>query len=120
MEKFRHYLLGSKFVIANDQRPLMKLLARDKPVPVNCSARIQRWAVKFSQYNYTFIYSPGKENSQSDFLSRMPLPVTVEEVEPYEIVCSLECLETTNVTCKVKIFRLVQILILILSLLNHI
>ena len=30
----------------------------------------------------------------------MPLPVTVEEVEPYEIVCSLECLEINNVTCK--------------------
>ena len=100
VERFRHYLLGSKFVIANDQRPLMKLFARDKPVPVNCSARIQRWALKLSQYNYTFLYSPGKENAQSDFLSRMPLPVTVEEVEPYEIVCSLECLETNNVTCK--------------------
>ena len=31
VERFRHYLLGSKFAIANDQRPLLKLFARDKP-----------------------------------------------------------------------------------------
>lgn len=100
LEKFKHMLLGSRFIICNDQRPLMKLFGRDKPIPSSCSARIQRWALKLSQFNYTFVYSPGKENVTSDLLSRLPLPETVVEVEPYEIVCSLQSLEGSNITCK--------------------
>ena len=41
-EKFRKYLLGSTFIIRNDQQPLRKLLAHDKGVPSTCSARLQR------------------------------------------------------------------------------
>ena len=68
LEKFKNMLLGSKFIICNDQRPLQKLFAKDKPVPSTCSFRIQRWALKLSQFNYTFVYSPGKENVKTYLL----------------------------------------------------
>ena len=47
--KFRRYLLGMPFTIHNDQQPLRKLLAHNANVPLNCSARVQRWALKLSQ-----------------------------------------------------------------------
>ena len=79
LEKFHNYLLGSKFIICNDQKPLNRLFARDKPVPISCSARIQRYALKLSQFNYSFHYTKGQDNVHSDFLSRYPLPETVKE-----------------------------------------
>ena len=99
LEKFRNYLLGSKFIICNDQKPLLKLFAKDKPIPNSCSSRIQRWALKLSQYNYSFVYSRGKDNVHSDCLSRLPLPNTVMEAEPYEIVSTCQVLNSNFVTC---------------------
>lgn len=100
LEKFRNFLLGSKFIISNDQKPLTKLFSNCKAVPTTCSARIQRWALILSQFNYTLEYSRGQDNVHSDCLSRLPLPETVTEAEPYEIVCTLELLEKEYITPK--------------------
>lgn len=98
LKKFRNFLLGSKFIICNDQKPLTKLFSNSKPVPTSCSARILHWALQLSQYNYILEYSRGQENVHSDFLSRLPLPDSVTEAEPYEIICTLESLEKDYVT----------------------
>lgn len=97
LDKFREFLLGSPFTIFNDHKPLFTLFAKDKPVPISCSPRIQRWALKLSQFNYKFVYSKGSDNVHSDFLSRLPLPETVTEAEPYELIFALESLEGTAV-----------------------
>ena len=55
-DKFRHFLLGTKFIIRNDHKPLHRLLAHDKPIISPSSMRIQRWALKLSQYDYIFEY----------------------------------------------------------------
>lgn len=91
-------MLGSKFVISNDQKPLSALFAKDKPVSTSCSARILRWSLILSHYNYTFEYSIGKDNINSDCLSRLPLPDTVSVCEPYEIVFPLETLDNNLIT----------------------
>lgn len=101
-EKFKHCLLGSVFTIHNDQKALANLFAHDSGVPSSCSSRIQRWSLKLSQYNYVFSYSKGKDNVTSDCLSRLPLPETVIECEPYELVCTLDALDEntqTTITC---------------------
>ena len=36
------------------------------------AARIQRWAILLSAYNYTLKYRSGIENSNADFFSRFP------------------------------------------------
>ena len=100
VDKFKKFLLGTHFVIHNDHAPLRKLLACDAPVPSTCSARIQRWALKLSQFNYEFKYSKGSINIHADCLSRLPLADTVEECEPYEIVFMLDSLEKLPVTCE--------------------
>lgn len=92
VDKFRQFLLGSHFTIFNDHKPLFTLFAKDKPVPISCSARVQRWALKLSQYDYSFVYSKGSDNMVSDFLSRLPLSETVTEVEPYELICAINTL----------------------------
>lgn len=98
VEKFRHFLLGSKFIIKNDQKPLQKLLSHNSGVPSSCSSRIQRWCLKLSQYNYEFQYSKGSNNVTSDCLSRLPLPVTVKEYEPYELVCTVNEVDSGLIT----------------------
>lgn len=89
LDKFRHFLLGSHFTIKNDHKPLHSLFAKDKAVAHTCSARVIRWSLKLSQFDYNFQYSCGKDNVQSDFFSRLPLPETVEDSEPYELVFSI-------------------------------
>ena len=91
-------MLGSPLTIFNDHKPLFTLFAKDKPVPISCSPRIQRWALKFSQFDYKFVYSKGSENVHSDFLSRFPLPETVSELEPYELIFAIESLDNTPIT----------------------
>ena len=98
LDKFREFLLGSHFTLYNDHKPLFTLFAKHKPVPVSCSGRVQRWALKLSQFGYEFVYSKGSDNVHSGFLSRLPLPVTCDEVEPYELVFVINSLDTSPIS----------------------
>ena len=98
--KFRKYLLGLSFTIHNDQQPLRKLLAHDSNIPINCSARVQRWALKLSQFDYKFEYSKGSCNVNSDCLSRLPLNETTKSCEPYELIFSINSLNAMPITCQ--------------------
>ena len=66
-EKFSKFLLGCHFTIRNDHQPLKKILKCNSGVPNNVSARLQRWALRLSQYQYNFVYSKGSENIQVIF-----------------------------------------------------
>lgn len=101
-EKFKKFLLGSKFTIHNDHAPLKTLFNCNAPVPTTCSSRIQRWSLKLSQFDYILEYSKGSLNVHSDFLSRHPLPDTVQVHEPYELVftlASIENMENIPISC---------------------
>ena len=98
--KFKQFILGSHFIIKNDHRPLEKLLGHHNNVPLNGSARLQRWALRLSQFNYTFQYSRGCDNVNSDFLSRLPLDETNDEIEPYELMFVVDSLNKTPINCK--------------------
>jgi hypothetical protein len=98
-ERLRNFLLGAKFVIRTDHRPLLKLLGRNSAIPAGCSARIIRWALRLSQFNYELEYIPGKDNVQSDCLSRLPLKETDNTPEPAEIVLLIKKLNDYHITC---------------------
>ena len=98
-DRFRKFLLGTKFIIHNDHKPLNKLFAHNSGNPSTCSPRIQRWRLKLSQFNYEFKYSKGKNNALSDCLSRLPLPETVNILEPYELVFSIQSINNSLITC---------------------
>lgn len=65
LSKFRHYLLGQKFIIKTDQKSLKELLDQTLQTPEQ-----QQWLPKFIGYDFIIQYSPGKENIPADALSR--------------------------------------------------
>ena len=78
--KFHKYLVGRKFTIHTDHKPLMYLFGEHKQIPSTVSARVTRWALQLSGYNYSVSYKPGTEIANADGLSRLPLPITSKEL----------------------------------------
>ena len=86
-------------MIKSDHKPLQYLLGERKGIPVMASARVQRWALILSAYNYIVQYVPGKDNANVDVFIRLPLSVQAQEVPmSQELVYLLEDLEISPVT----------------------
>lgn len=86
VDRFHQYLWGISFEAHTDHKPLLGLLGADKPVPVQASPRVVRWALKLSAYKYELVYKPGKELGHADALSRLPLPTdTIALPRPADI-----------------------------------
>ena len=63
------------------------------------SARIQRWALTLSAYNYTISYKPGSQHGNADLLSRLPLPGSPKEVPlPGETIQLLDNLQVSPIS----------------------
>ena len=98
VKRFHQYLYGRKFIIHSDHKPLQHIFGNNRPVPAMASARIQRWALTLAAYSYTILYKPGKEISQADGLSRLPLSESPSEVPvPGETVLLLETIQMSPV-----------------------
>jgi len=80
VKKFHQYLAGCIFTIYSDHKPLQHIFAEDFPIPAMTLARIQRWALTLSAYNYTITYKPGSQHGNTDLLHRLPLPGAPTEV----------------------------------------
>jgi transposase InsO family protein len=65
-KQFRPYIWGRKFTIVTDHKPLTWIFRMNDP-----SSRIMRLKLKLEEFEYTIVYKKGKENSNSDGLSRM-------------------------------------------------
>lgn len=62
-EKFREYLLGSKFTVYTDNNPLAHLTS------AKLDAVGQRWAGALASFDFDVKYKPGKSNKAADALS---------------------------------------------------
>lgn len=99
VKKFHCYLYGRHFVVRSDHQPLYYLLNEAKSIPALASARLQRWALTLSAYEYTFQYKSGKDIANADALSRLPLPSTTSSVKlPGELVQLVNYLSRTPIT----------------------
>lgn len=70
--KFQHYLIGRKFTIQTDHKPLTSIFGNRNGIPFMAAGRLQRWADYLSSYDCHTEYIEGKTNVNADFLSRLP------------------------------------------------
>jgi len=81
VNKLRQYLLGNRFTLRTDHKPLLILFGECKGLPLMTSARIQRWALNLSGFDYSVEYVKGSVN-EADSLSRVPqVPLTQTQTE---------------------------------------
>ena len=103
VRKFHHYLFGRTFEILSDHKPLQHLFSESRPVPAMASARLQRWALTLSAYNYTIAYKPGESHANADVLSRLPLPEAPQDIPlPGETILLLDSLHEPVSATKIK------------------
>ncbi|KAK3753252.1 hypothetical protein QZH41_004468 [Actinostola sp. cb2023] len=97
-EKFRSYLLGSKFVVYTDNNPLKYLNT------AKLGALEQRWAAQLALFDFTITFRSGKSNANADGLSRNPVgkePVVNEE-DGYTATESILAQPTTTIPVELR------------------
>ena len=99
IKKFYSYLLGHSFTLITDHKPLLGLLSETKPTSQQASARIRRWSLYLSMFEYTLCFRNTTAHANADALSRLPLRVepAVSKTPP-ELVLLAEHLSSSPVT----------------------
>ncbi|KAG9453182.1 hypothetical protein H6P81_006086 [Aristolochia fimbriata] len=67
VQKWRHYLLGRKFIIKTNQRSLKFLMDQH-----TLDVEQQKWVFKLLGFDFEIHYKPGAKNRVADTLSRQP------------------------------------------------
>ena len=70
-EMFRVYVVSTEFTVETDHESLQWLMKLEKP------ARLVRWAIRLSEYNFKIVPKSGKLNVTADALSRLPMEKNV-------------------------------------------
>ena len=73
-ERLSNYLVGTKFMIDTDHKPLVPMLSTKRldELPV----RIQRFRMRMMRFQFSITHVPGKALTTADALSRAPLTQT--------------------------------------------
>ena len=74
VKKFHQYLYGRRFTLIMDHKPLTAILGPKRGIPSLAAARLQRWALLLSAYDYAIQYKSTNHHCNADGLSRLPLP----------------------------------------------
>ena len=72
VKRFHQFLYGRKFALVTDHKPLQAILGPKSAVPTLAAARMQRWALVLSAYDYDLAYRRSEEHLNADALSRLP------------------------------------------------
>ena len=79
----------------------MYLLGEHRGISSTASARVQRWALTLSGYQYSIIHRPGDQMGNADGLSRLPVPIQNDHTpQPWETVLLMERLNSSLVTAR--------------------
>ena len=99
VKKFYSYLFGHSFNLITDHKPLLGLLSECKSTSPQASARVKRWSLYLSMFDYTLTFRNTKAHANADALSRLPLPGTpTSHFEPAELVLLATHLESSPVS----------------------
>lgn len=72
MTKFYQYLMGRRFTLYSDHKPLAAIFGEKKGIPEMAAGRLQRWSTYLSGFQYEFRHISSSSNL-ADALSRMPV-----------------------------------------------
>ncbi|NHV87658.1 hypothetical protein HA385_24050, partial [Escherichia coli] len=67
LDTWKHYLLGTSFILRTDHQSLKYFLTQTK-----LTDKQMRWANFLSQFHFHIAHIPGKHNLVADALSRRP------------------------------------------------
>ena len=79
LERLEPYLIGQHFTVFTDNKAVELIFKNPLSKP---PARILRWALRVSSFNYTIVHRPGLGNI-ADFLSRHPLDAPEADKKMY-------------------------------------
>ena len=89
VKKFHQYLYGCKFMLETDHQPLVTIFGSRTGVPTLAAARLQRWAIILSAYQYEIKFRNSSQHAKADALSRLPVkrvsPAIGEEAEVFQL-----------------------------------
>lgn len=72
VKKFHQFLYGRNFTLITDHKPLLAILGPKSAIPTLAAARMQRWALVLSAYDYEIEYRRSENHANCDALSRLP------------------------------------------------
>ena len=93
-ERFQDYLVGMRFHIETDHKPLVPLLSSKNldELPI----RIQRFRLRLMRFCYSISHVPGKDLVTADTLSRTPVSLPTAKEEFQQEVCAFLDLVVNN------------------------
>lgn len=71
VRKFEQYLMGRKFQIKTDHKPLIAIFGLKKGIPAMAANRLARWSIYLSAFDFEICYIQGSTNNCADALSRL-------------------------------------------------
>ena len=101
VKRFFSYLFGHTFQLITDHKPLLGLLSEGKPASPQASARVRRWSLYLSMFEYHLTFRNTSAHANADALSRLPLPTQPAlDQPPPELVLLADHLSNSPVTAK--------------------
>lgn len=88
VKKFHKYLYGRTFTLITDHKPLVTIFGPKNGIPTLAAARMQRWALILSGYQYQIVYRPSQEHGNCDSLSRLPVEGNLGTEEYEDVYCT--------------------------------
>ena len=73
VKKFEQFILGRRFILKTDHKPLERIFCANVALPKVAANRLARWAMTLSNFNYQLEYQNAAANAPADMLSRFPV-----------------------------------------------
>ena len=106
-ERLSHFLLGKKFEIETDHKPLVHIFDPTKQISTDVSSRLQKYNMKLMRFDYDIKHVAGKNNVIADSLSRV-YHTQSDEVKMPQVNFSEPCIDKTLLAKETKNDRFLQ------------
>ena len=80
-QRLEHFLVGKKFSIQTDHKPLVYIFDPTQSLKTDISQRLMRFSLKMMRFDYEIKHLPGKQNNVADLLSRTNFDTSVDSVK---------------------------------------